>query len=62
MKRRAAIHGLQVDVNNVVANLYDLRHDPTFSRATKLADALAAEVEAIAAQSPRATNRKVRES
>jgi hypothetical protein len=50
MTKRTAIRDLQVDVDNVVANLFGLRSDPAFERATKLADALAAEIEAIAAR------------
>ena len=47
MKRRQAIRDLQIDVNNIVTALFDLRHDPTFARAGKLADALAAEIAAL---------------
>jgi hypothetical protein len=50
MTKRTAIRDLQIDVNNVVTSLFSLRSDPTFERATKLADALAAEIEAIAAR------------
>jgi hypothetical protein len=43
--KRRSVHDLQVDVNNVVAGLFDLRLDPAFARAAQLADELAAEVE-----------------
>jgi len=53
VKKRHVLHDLQIDVNNVVAGLFDQRHDPAFARASKLADELAAEIATLATRRPR---------